>query len=138
MFFIFALVVLSTSIFIIFLDEFMRLFERFFALPGVKLLFPLLLASTIVEIFEHLERWILIHLKILMHQTVHQLATFLPFKTGAEVFTEIVFLFLWVSIPIWFLFWHTKQKVEWHPQTYQWIIGVTIWVIAAVLLSIVL
>ena len=114
----------------------MAIFARFLAIPGVKLLFPLLLASILIEIYEHIGRWVFIHLKILLHQMVHALATLLPFEVGAELLTRTVLLFLWACIPLLFFHLQTKRRVCLGPEPYAFMVGLTLWIMAAVLMSI--
>jgi hypothetical protein len=133
-----ALIVVASSIFIFFLEEFRALFGRFMAIPGAKLLFPLLLASLLVEMYEDFGRWIVIQFKILLHQFLYQIAAWLPFETGAMILCQIIFLFLWASIPAWFFHAYAKRRLYKGPQSYQLIIGLTLWIFAAILLTIAL
>ncbi len=130
-----AIVVFCTSIAAFFAQEFGRVFKKMFAIPGVKLVVPLVMASWCIEIYEEWGLWLLLRIQGWLHQFVHQLHALIPFEQGSLPFTKIVYLFFVASLPIWIFQlanvrkWHRKRP----PHTY-WT-GLVLWIIAAILLT---
>lgn len=131
-----ALLVLCSSIVVFFSQEFIGLFKKIFSIPGVKLLFPLILASWLIEVYEDWGYWLLLKCQALLHQFVYQLTTLLPFETAAISVTRIIFLFLFASLPIWFFHLRAKQTKRRHPQPSILWLSLTLWIVAATLLSV--
>ncbi len=130
-----ALVVFCASIAAFFAQEFGRMFKRFFAIPGVKLLVPLIVASWFIEIYEEWGLWLLLRIQVWLHQFVYKLHALIPFEKGSLPFTKIVYLCFVASLPL--LISQLASIKKWRrkrpPQTY-WL-GLVLWVIAAILLT---
>ena len=130
-----AIVVFCASIAAFFAQEFGRMFKKFFAIPGTKLLVPLVIASWIIEIYEEWGLWLLLRIQAWLHQFVHKLHALIPFEQGSLPFTKIVYLFFIASLPL--LIAQLASIKKWRrkrvPHTY-WL-GLVLWVIAAILLT---
>lgn len=130
-----ALITFLASIAAFFAQEFGRMFKKLFAIPGMKLLLPLALASWLIIVYEEWGLWLLLRAQIATHQLVHRLHALVPFEQGSLPFIKIIFLFLIASLPIWCfeLAALRKGRRKRIPRTY-WI-GWVLWVIAAILLT---
>lgn len=130
-----AIVVFCASIAAFFAQEFGSMFKRFFAIPGMKLLFPLVVASWFIEIYEEWGLWLLLRIQAWLHQFVHKLHVLIPFEQGSLHFTKIVYLFFVACLPL--LISQLASIKKWRrnrvPHTY-WL-GLVLWVIAAILLT---
>ena len=130
-----ALITFFASIAAFFAQEFGRMFKKLFAIPGMKLLLPLILASWVIIVYEEWGLWLLLRTHIATHQLIHRLHALVPFEQGSLPFTKVIFLFLMATLPIWFfeLAALRKGRRKRIPRTY-WI-GWVLWVIAAILLT---
>jgi len=73
MFLTLALVVLFSTILVFFSQEFAGLYRKFIAIPGIKLLLPLTIASCLVEYYEPYALWLLLQFKSGFHIICHKL-----------------------------------------------------------------
>jgi len=132
-----ALVVLSSSILVFFLQEFIRLFKKIVAVPGVKLFLPLVFASLLIEIYEGWGLWLLTWCQAELHQFIHLLSRLAPFERGAVSLMRIVYLFTMASLPVWcFLL---KSKLQGRcpsPHMSIYLLGLALWIIGVILLSV--
>lgn len=130
-----ALIVFLASIAAFFAQEFGRMFKKLFAIPGTKLLLPLLLASWLIVVYEEWGRWLLLRLQVALHSLVHRLHILVPFEKGSLPFAKVMYLFLIATLPIWFseLAALRKGRRKRQPPTY-WV-GIVLWIIAAILLT---
>ena len=117
-----ALTVLIGSVFVFFSQEFIRLFKKLMSIRGVKLFLPLVIASCLVEIYEEWGRWLLLRFQLAVHEVIYQLATFVPFDTGAISLIRILYLFILAGLPLWIYRLRTKKKVRCDQRFYtQWL-----------------
>ena len=133
-----ALVVLSASIFVFFSQEFVRLLTRLGAIPGVKLLVPLALASWLIEAFESWGLWLLLWCRAFIDQVIHTLTSLFPFKMAAFTVGRILFLFILACGPIWVAHLRAQKKGIKQPQLFSQRAGMVLWVFGAILLSVAL
>lgn len=131
-----ALVVLCTAIFVFFLDEFTELFKKIIALPGVKLLVPLILASWLIEYYELFWLWVLFVCKDIAHAVIHTTSVILPFQTGSVTAGHIIQLFLIACLPIWGFIGYSKYKKTPKPWPYTNHFASLVWIIAVILLTV--
>ncbi len=136
MLFTLAAVVLIASIGVFFSQEFVRLFKKITAIPGVKLLLPLLIASLIIETYELWWQWILKHCHLALHILVYKVTVLLPFETGAILLMRIVFLFIFASAPVWYFRLRYKNNLRLYPKKFAYCLGLTLWIVAAILLAV--
>lgn len=130
-----ALVVLMASIACFFAPEFGRLFKKVFAIPGAKLLIPLFMASWLIVLYEEFGHWLLIHFQIMLHRWVSRLDALLPFETASISIARIISLFLIASMPIWIARGSAFRKKLLAPHRGTYWIGLMLWIIGAILLT---
>ncbi len=128
-----ALIVLSASIIVFFSSEFAGMYKKVWAIPGVKLIVPLAIASCVIEAYEPFELWLLLKTKAFFHANIQALSA--HFSVRLQV-VHILQLFLLATLPVWIIrAWEIKKKIPVvRPVT--WGIGLTLWVLAAVTLTI--
>ena len=129
-----ALLVFATSIAAFFAQEFGRLFKKIFAIPGVKLLVPLALASWLISAFESWGYWLLIRMKAGLHHTEDFIAAFLPFEMIRISIVRIIFLVLFANVPIWVSWYFEKRRGHYEPKFSSFCIGYMLWILASILL----
>lgn len=131
-----ALSICGGAIFIFFSQEFLRIYKKILSIPGVKLLLPLILASWFIEVYEGWGRWLMIRCQSVLHQILYQLATMMPFETGAVSVIRILYLFILSGLPLWsYLLW-CKYRGRAHPKPFDYHWGFILWVVAAILLTV--
>ena len=131
-----ALVVFFASIASFFAPEFGRVFKKIFAIPGAKLLIPLVVASGFIVIYEEAGHWLLIRFQIMLHQWVIKLDTLIPFEAGSLSIARIISLFIIASLPIWIARGSAIRKKRLEPHTGTYWIGLVLWIIGAILLTV--
>lgn len=131
-----ALVVFSASIVVFFAQEFGRLFKKILSIPGFKLLLPLVLASWVIELYEIWGQFVLLKVQKAFHLVINATAGILPFSFCAISLTRIVFLFVLSSLPLFIYRLRAKQQGRRHPEPVSYWIGLTIWVVASILLTV--
>ena len=131
-----ALIVFFTSIVAFFAQEFGRMFKKIFAIPGVLLLAPLAVASWLIEVYEDWGIWLLSMFQAEIHQFIHKLSTFVPFETGSISFVRIIYLLLIASIPVWVSRLIALRKGRCPPQSFTYWLGLVLWIIAVILLTV--
>ena len=132
-----SFIVLSSAIFILFLDEFIRLFKKIHSIPGVKLLVPLALASLLVVLYEEGHLRFLLWCQEAFHGLIHFLSKFSPFEKGAVSLTQIVLLVVLAVLPIGCFSLKVKlQKHHQPPHAFTYHLGLALWIIGVVLLSV--
>jgi len=130
------LAVLFTAIVVFFSQEFINMFKKIFAIPGAKLILPLMLASWLVEYFEDWLLWILLGIKNALHQVVYWLNALIPFERGSISIAHTILLFLLASLPVWILIAVVKYKGKYDPWPYTYELGAILWLTAAILLTV--
>jgi hypothetical protein len=131
-----ALIVLCSAIIVFFSDEFAGLIKKFFSIPGFKLVIPLIFASLLIEAYEDWGLWLLLWFQKGIHQVVYKFATFMPFETGAVLIVRILFLFLAASVPLWISNLRAKRLGRRYPDSFTFWLGLTLWLIAIILLTV--
>lgn len=120
-----AMVVFFSSIILFFSDEFGRFFKKIFAIPGVTLFVPLLLASAFIVHFEAWILWGLLYIKFLMHVLINFLASLLPFAQSARI-AAIIIVYFFTAGSLWtYYLWHNKRYAK--PYTSSWLAFLTLW-----------
>lgn len=131
-----AVIVFVASIIAFFAEEFKRLFTKIFAIPGFKLLGPLAFASWLIYIFEDKGLyWFLSGFKRALHQMEQKLSKLL-LHTDNISWVRIVFLFLVASIPVWVSLYLAHRKKRFDSSTFSYGLGLTLWIFAAILLTV--
>ena len=132
-----ALVIFFSSILVFFSQDVGRLLKLVFSIPGVKLLLPLALASWIINIYEDWGRWLLLWFQSGLHIFLNKLTILIPFEKGSMHLIRIVFLFCMASIPLWVYQLKSKKKGHRIPPTpFTYWLGLLLWILATVLLTV--
>ncbi len=129
-----ALVVLICSIFVFFSKEFGNLIKRVFAIPGMKLFLPLILATIVVVNFDS---WVFIALaktQSFLLRVTTTLTNWLPFQHGASYIADTLLLTGLSILPVIAIRWRVKRK-SYRPFQYSYLTSTVIWLIVIVLLN---
>ena len=131
-----AAIVLITSILVFFSQEFVRLFKKVMSITGVNLLLPLFIASILIETYELWGVWLLENCHLALHLLIYKVTVLLPFETGALLLMRVIFLFLFASAPVWYFRLRYKKNIRLYPKKFSYCLGLTLWIIAAILLAV--
>ena len=126
-----ALVVIVTSIFLFFSQEFGKTGRKIFSIPGVKLLLPLTIASLLIELHEPFFHWLMVKFKLSYHHFTGLIAQ--EFDLPVSILNALL-IFVLTILPIACLrLWEVRyNRPEPRPVTIQ--SGLFIWIILAILL----
>lgn len=133
MLFTLAAVVLSTSIAVFFSKEFAGVYRKIIAVPGAKLLLPLIIASWLIETYEPFELWFLLKCKEGFHYLLFQLSALTTLNQNSA---QIIQLFILATFPFLVLRALELRRKKPVPGLITSRIGLIIWVIAATVLTI--
>jgi hypothetical protein len=133
-----AFIVFCSSVVVFFAEEWGRFFKKVLSLPGFKLLLPLVIASCFIEFYDIWGEWLLLKIQSGFHLAIHTISNLLPFTQGAVFLTRILFLLGLASLPLCFYQLRAKQKKRPHLEPVSYWLGLTIWIIAALLLTVAL
>jgi len=129
-----ALLVLICSITVMFSQEFGRLFKKIFAIPGMKLILPLAVLTTLIVNYEDWVLWSLIKSQNFLLDLTILLANGMPFDTGAASIANILVLIALTLLPVFaFNVWY--QRKNYHLFPYSYLVSTVIWLFVAVLLT---
>ncbi|MBN9231250.1 MAG: hypothetical protein BGO90_03620 [Legionella sp. 40-6] len=128
-----ALVVICASIMVFFSQEFMRTFKRIFALPGARLLLPILFASWLVYTFDYWVLWAVFYYRETLFTGLHFLEGILP--AYAWTLPAIVVCLIWcvTILPVLALDYYYRRKSH-HGYPYPMITSAIIFIVTAILL----
>ena len=129
------LVVFCSAILVFFSREFGAFFKKIFAIPGVKLLLPLLLVTGLIVYFETWVLFGLLYLKIALHNLQAFIEAILPFKMGAESTASIIILFGLTLLPVYALNFHSKRKT-YEAFKHSVMVSIIIWLLLAIIFSV--
>ncbi|KTC77035.1 hypothetical protein [Legionella brunensis] len=129
-----ALVVVCCAIVVMFSQEFANFFKRIFAIRGMKLLLPLILASTLVVYYDPWVSWGLLQTKRILHTAAATIANWLSFKEALIVANIIILMGLAVLPVAIANFWIKHKSFE--PFRFAFITSMVIWLIVAILLTV--
>jgi hypothetical protein len=126
-----AMIVFPSAILLLFAQEFARLTRKLLAIPGVKLLLPILLASCLIEIYQDWEQWVLLYTQAKFHNWVQMTGERMPFQAGAQHLIRVASLFILPCLPI-SLFWvEVKRKGEHTLPAVSYYLSAMLWLVAA-------
>jgi hypothetical protein len=128
-------VVFGSAIFIFFSKEFGQFFKKIVAIPGVKLLLPLIVVTGLIVYFETLVLFALLYLKIALQNLVMLIEAILPFKTGAQSLVSIIILFGFTMLPIYALNYWSKRKT-YEVFQHSLLLSIVIWLLLAIIFSV--
>lgn len=128
-----SLVVVGCAIVVFFSQEFGNAFKKLFAIRGMKLLLPLILATGLIVDYEHWVLWGLLHLQAILQGFVTLFAGWLPFQKGADSIAKILILFVSSILPVFAINVWLKKKT-YHSFKHAYVISALIWLLVAILL----
>lgn len=129
-----AMVVLVTTILVFFSKEFSGINKKLLAIPGFKLLAPLLIASIVVEMYEPFFAWLLLQTKEGMHYIYNHLIEWMPVKSHLAASSFILFLLAMIPF-VSFALWDKWRKMTFiRPITYR--VSLITWILAAIVLTV--
>lgn len=130
-----SLVVLGCSIVVFFSQEFGNFFKKIFAVPGMKLLLPLILASAVVVDYNNWILWGLLLFKAFLHRFSTMLASWMPFHTGADIVANVLILAGFSILPVLAINFWVKKKT-YRSFQYAYLTSTIIWLLVALLLTV--
>ncbi|MFA6301806.1 MAG: hypothetical protein WC627_01560 [Legionella sp.] len=99
MLFTLAAVILFTSIFVFFSDEFIKISKRVLEIKGAKLILPLAIASWFVFTFIHWILWCLYYYQEVLIKAYEFLTKWIPYRSYTPKIALIVILSLVYFVP---------------------------------------
>jgi hypothetical protein len=129
-----ALVVLLASCVAFFSKELMNVGNKIHAIPGLKLLLPLLLASLFIELFEDWARLLFFWSQTLVHRFLAAIAAVLPFKSWNIAIVHIAALFIFSCSPLWLRKYRERRTGQRRPPDATHRLAAILWVVASILL----
>jgi hypothetical protein len=134
---ILALVVLCTAILAFFLQEFTHLFKKICSIPGAKILLPLFFVSLAVE---HYRLWIwkiFFSLQNLLGAIISKLALILPGGKISIIMARALILLFVIFFPLPFAYFNARRKMTVSSRYWVTIVGIWLWVIFVILMSLI-
>ncbi|WP_367605526.1 hypothetical protein [Legionella sp. W05-934-2] len=113
----FALIVLAATLVVIFADEIVNVFKKYWKLSWFKLLVPLLIASYFFLEFEIFLMWVINQFKLVWFNLANYIASFLPKSPQTTSMVEIALIFLFTIVPVisldrWIVHRHKTKRLE--------------------------
>ena len=107
---VFAIIILTSGFVLFFLDEFSRLYDKIFLIPGMKILLPLFAASWLVEASGEWSLWFLLRIWTFLNYFVTYLTSLFPTSSYANALVRIIILCSFSAVPIWVGKFKSKSK----------------------------
>lgn len=95
-----ALLVFLTAIVVFFTDEFIRMFNKLFAIREVKLFFPLLIASYLVYNYEYFALWMSYYCRQVLGDMLTFLVGIMPVFDASRSIAVVIILTLTSVLPV--------------------------------------
>jgi len=130
---IFFLIVICTAIIGMFSQEFMRLFQRIFAIRGAPLFLPLIIISLAIESHLLFGWAILTMIRSGLYICERNLSALIPHQVVAAFFSRVLILTFLAVIPIAVVKYMTRSNPISNAMFYIYRFSALIWVIAAIL-----
>lgn len=105
-----ASVVLVSSILVFFSEEWGNLLKKLFAIRGMKLFIPLIIANCVLIVYQPWVSIVLIGIQHILHQLQQAISNLIPWQMGAQQMAGILILFLLTLIPVWILNYWFKRR----------------------------
>ncbi|MDI9819738.1 MULTISPECIES: hypothetical protein [unclassified Legionella] len=129
-----ALVVFLGSITVFFTQEIANVLKKVFAAPGMPVVIPLLLASSLIAYYEDWVVWGLLAIKTLLHRMASLIASWLPFN-GALLVANILVLMICSVLPVAVAnFWVKHKRFE--SFNHAFFINMLLWLLLTILLTV--
>lgn len=129
-----ALVVLLASCVAFFSKELMNVGNKIHAIPGLKLLLPLILASLFIVLFEDWARLLFFWSQTLVHRFLTAIAGALPFKSWNIIIVHSAALFMFSCSPLWLRKFRERRSRQRRPPDSSNRLAAILWVVASILL----
>jgi len=129
-----AIVICAFAILVFFAQEFLGRFKKIFGLPGVTLFAPLVLASSVILVYEFWEPWLFLRVKIILNSIPEAIAHILPFGSFSIYLAKIIYLSCMASLPIWMAYYKSRAKGNRKANAVPFWMGLFLWVFLAMLL----
>lgn len=129
-----ALLICSFAIVVFFAQEFLDVFKKIFGFPGVKLFVPLMLASSVIELYEPWGGWLLFRIKMILSYLPGGIAHLFPSGTVSTYLSKIIYLMCFGCLPIWIATYRSRSKGHLKASQFPFFLGLFIWVFLAILL----
>lgn len=131
----FALAVLFVAMIVIFSQDIKKVFKSIFAYKIAQFILPLLLASTVIYVFNEWVLWVLYYysygLKIALHFVIQNM----PFQYGAEIIARVLLLCIISVLPVVVLKFIFSKK-SYIPFQYPYLTSTVLWIITAMILAV--
>jgi hypothetical protein len=131
-----ALLVFLSSIVVFFSEEFIRLFKKFFAIKGTKLLFPLFALSWLIYSFDFWVMWGIFYVREKLYDALNYLVHIMPFRQGAMPVALVLMLTVLSVAPVFILDVHSRRR-NYKGHQYPYITSGIIWILCVALLIII-
>lgn len=124
----FLIVVLVLAIVAFFAEEFSRVLKKILAIPGAKLILPMAFASWVVVVYQPWILWFLLFFNFLWEYMAFKFSEYIP-----TTISYILVMTLLPLVPVWARFFYLyKKRLPMKLKDY-YILGMIIWICAAVL-----
>lgn len=127
------MIICTTSILCFFSQEFQRVLKKIFAIKGTKLMLPLLLASTVVFVYEFLVVDLLLYIQDKLLNINILLNSILPQYKYTPDLILILLLTSVTLIPVGVLHYFSYRRTR-RPYLHPYIVSTIVWIVASVLL----
>lgn len=113
----FALIILIATLFVIFADDVVNVFKKYWAISWFKLVVPLLVASYLFFEFELFIAWAFNEFEVILFNIFSFLASFFPKTTWAKIVIESSVILILTMAPIfaidsWFFYKHKTKRLQ--------------------------
>lgn len=130
-----ALLVFGGATAAFFSQEWIAMCKKFFSIPGMKILFPMLVVSWVFERYEVWWLWLLQWCQKIVFHVVSNLEAYVPFKMASFLIARVLCLFLVASFPIWIFHLIVKRREDGQKGLLAYRLALVLWVVAVVLLA---
>lgn len=131
-----AILICGFAIMVFFAEEFLNLFKKIFGIPGVALFAPLIIASSVIVLYDAWEPWLFFRIKDILNTMPEVIASILPFGSFSLPLARIIYLFCMASFPIWVVYYKTRAKGNRKSNSFPFWLGLFLWVFLAILLTV--
>ncbi|QMT59682.1 hypothetical protein [Legionella sp. PC997] len=131
-----ALVVLLSSIIVFFSEEFIKAFNKLFAIKGAKLIIPMFAASWLLYTYNFWVLWGLFYAHELLQDVLNLIVRIMPFQKGA-VSLVLVFMLTFLSVVPVLIFDVFYRRKNFKGYEHPYVASGLIWILAVFLLVII-
>lgn len=132
--FMLAALVFLSAIVLLFAKEFEAVIHKIAAIPGIKLILPLLLVSFFMEQYDDISVWFLSACQTQLSLGIQTMAAVLPFKLNVVLVSSVLFLWIIACMPIVVVWMIRKKSKTFQPIVSPDYVGYLLWMITVFLL----